>query len=193
MLAYPRARRMIAGSRRMRDGIADREVVVRDATAEDALAVATVHVRAWQAGYRGLLADEYLDALRPEDRAARYTFGADQPGHRLTMVATVNATLLGFVTTGASRNPHDVNAGEVMALHVDPDAWGRGIGKLLLTEGCARLASLGFATGVLWVLAGNERAQHFYRANGWEPDGGELTEEIWGVRLKELRFRRDLP
>lgn len=184
---------MIASSRRRRDRIADREIVVRDATAEDALAVATVHVRAWQAGYRGLLADEYLDALRPEDRAARYTFGSDQPGHRQTMVATVDGTVRGFVTTGASRNPLDVNAGEVMALHVDPDAWGRGIGKLLLTEGCARLASLGFATGVLWVLEGNERAQRFYRANGWEPDGGELTEEIWGVQLKELRFRRDLP
>jgi hypothetical protein len=49
---------------------------VRTATAGDAMEVAKVHVRSWQAAYRGLVPDSYLDALRPEDRAARYTFGA---------------------------------------------------------------------------------------------------------------------
>ena len=44
---------------------------VRTAQPDDAAAVAEVHVRAWQAAYRGLMADEFLDSLRPEDRAAR--------------------------------------------------------------------------------------------------------------------------
>jgi hypothetical protein len=55
---------------------------IRAARPADALAVAEVHVRSWQAGYRHLLPDAYLDSLRPEDRAARYTFdraGADDP------------------------------------------------------------------------------------------------------------------
>lgn len=53
-------------------------VKVRAALPADAFAVAEVHVRSWQLGYRGLLPDAYLDALRPADRAARYTF--DQAG-----------------------------------------------------------------------------------------------------------------
>jgi hypothetical protein len=42
---------------------------LRPAEPSDASAVARVHVRSWQAGYRNLLPDQYLDGLRPEDRA----------------------------------------------------------------------------------------------------------------------------
>jgi hypothetical protein len=41
---------------------------VRAATPDDAAAVAGVHVRSWQAAYRGLIADAYLDGLNPDDR-----------------------------------------------------------------------------------------------------------------------------
>jgi hypothetical protein len=52
---------------------------VRRAGPGDEAEVAGVHVRSWQAGYRGLLPDRYLDALRPEDRMGRYTFGPPTP------------------------------------------------------------------------------------------------------------------
>ncbi|HEU4734138.1 MAG TPA: GNAT family N-acetyltransferase [Kofleriaceae bacterium] len=53
---------------------------LRPAIPGDELSVARIHVRAWQAGYRGLLPAGYLESLRPEDRARRYTFGrADGP------------------------------------------------------------------------------------------------------------------
>jgi hypothetical protein len=58
----------------------DNELIrIRPAVAEDATAVAQAHVRSWQAGYRGLLPANYLDALRPEDRASRYTFDQMRP------------------------------------------------------------------------------------------------------------------
>jgi hypothetical protein len=41
---------------------------VRPARPDDALPVAGVHVRSWQAAYRGLLPDDYLDGLRAEER-----------------------------------------------------------------------------------------------------------------------------
>ena len=47
---------------------------VRTAVPADALAVAQSHVRSWQVGYAGLIAQHYLDALRPEKRACRYRF-----------------------------------------------------------------------------------------------------------------------
>src|SRR5919107_604708 len=45
-------------------------VTVRPATVADAPAMGRVHVRAWQAAYRGQMPDAYLDGLRPEQRAA---------------------------------------------------------------------------------------------------------------------------
>ena len=39
----------------------------------DAMAIADVHVRSWKSAYPGLIPQPYLDALRPEDRLARWT------------------------------------------------------------------------------------------------------------------------
>jgi hypothetical protein len=50
----------------------------------------------------------------------------------------------------------------------------------------------GFGEAVLWVLAGNDRAERFYRADGWALDGGRRQEEVWGVSAEELRYRRAL-
>ena len=49
-------------------------MLLRPVQPGDAMNVARVHVRSWQVGYRHLLPPDYLDALKPEDRAQRYTF-----------------------------------------------------------------------------------------------------------------------
>jgi ribosomal protein S18 acetylase RimI-like enzyme len=169
-------------------------LTTRPATSDDALAVARVHVRAWQDGYRGLVADEYLDALRPEDRADRYTLGSSDPSEPYTIVAVRNDMVCGFATTGPCRDEDaDANTGQLLALHVDPSAWGLGVGRRLIEEARARLHSLGFTEAVLWVLVGNERAQRFYRIDGWRPENIERTIELWGTSIDDVRYRRALP
>jgi ribosomal protein S18 acetylase RimI-like enzyme len=163
---------------------------LRAARPGDALAVAGVHVRAWQAGYRGLLPDAYLEGLRAEDRARRYTFDVTDPERPQTIVAELDGTILGFATTMPADLP---GAGEIAALHVDPVAWRRGIGRALIAACRERLAESGFATAILWVMVGNDRAQQFYVADGWSVDGAPRTAEVWGTRVDELRYRRALP
>jgi hypothetical protein len=52
----------------------------------------------------------------------------------------------------------------------------------------------GFTEAVLWVLAGNERAERFYRSDGWTSDGRRRIELIWGgIAVDEVRYRRGLP
>ena len=55
------------------------------------------------------------------------------------------------------------------------------------------LRYLGYAEAVLWVLVGNERAQRFYRIDGWSPDGAAQTVESWGTSITDVRWRRALP
>jgi hypothetical protein len=105
-------------------------VEIRPARPEDGADVARVHVRAWQVGYRGLLPDAYLDGLRPEDRVARYTFGVVDPMRPTTLVAVDAGIILGFATTGPSPDPDMPATRELMALHVDPDRWRRGLGRV---------------------------------------------------------------
>ena len=164
-------------------------LIIRDARPQDALEVAAVHVRAWQASYSGLLGQEYLDRLRPEDRAARYDFDGEDPR---TIVAIERDTIRGFASFGASRDQDTAQAGEVYALYVDPPHWGEGTGCALMARASQRLRARGFTEAILWVLAGNERAASFYRGEGWSHDGSRRREDIWGVDVEVLRYRRTL-
>ena len=168
-------------------------VTVRDAWPDDTAEVAGVHVRSWQVGYRGLLPDEYLDSLRPHERAARYDLGATGPGLPSTIVAVADGSVRGFATTGAARDPDVAGAGEVLALYVDPPAWGSGVGRRLMAEARARLGARGHRRAVLWVMVGNVRAQRFYDRDRWAPDGLRRTDEVWGTAVDEVRYRRPLP
>jgi GNAT superfamily N-acetyltransferase len=165
---------------------------IRDATPDDALAIARVHVRAWQVAYRGLIADEFLDRLRPEERAARYTLGVDDPAAPRTVVAETGGEIHGFATTGPCRDVDAGDAGELYALYVDPPRWRTGTGRLLLDHAGERLRGDGFAVAVLWVLCGNEGAERFYESAGWRRDGAEREEQPYGIVSNVVRMRRSL-
>jgi uncharacterized spore protein YtfJ/GNAT superfamily N-acetyltransferase len=85
------------------------------------------------------------------------------------VVAEESGRVVGFVA---------VDGGELSALYVLPELWGRGVGhRLLEAAGPVR---------VLWVLEANERGRSFYERHGWRPDGAVQT--VAGVR--ELRYAR---
>jgi hypothetical protein len=46
--------------------------LVSPATIDDAEVIGGIHVRAWQAAYRGHVPDEYLDSLDPVTRRRRW-------------------------------------------------------------------------------------------------------------------------
>jgi GNAT superfamily N-acetyltransferase len=167
-------------------------MLLRPAEPADAIAVARVHVRSWQAGYRGLLPDAYLDGLRPEERAQRYDFASDDVRAPATMVAMDDGRLCGFATTMPARDSDVPEHGELCALYVDPEWWSRGVGAALICAARVRLAEQGFRNAVLWLLAGNTRADRFYRIDGWAPDGLCRTDTVWGVMVNESRWRRGL-
>jgi GNAT superfamily N-acetyltransferase len=167
-------------------------LTVRDATANDAIGVARVHIRAWQAAYRGLLPDEHLDGLREEERASRYSLGATGSEIPETILAVYDGAIRGFASIGPSRDVDLPDAGELCALYIDPPHWREGIGSLLVTHGYERLRARGFDEAILWLLVGNDGAERFYRADGWTPDGSSRHEDVWGVESHVIRFRRTL-
>ena len=167
-------------------------VLIRGAESGDALGIARVHVRSWQVGYRGLLPDDYLDKLRPEERAVRYRLGSNDPREPATLVAIEQGAIVGFATTAPARDADAQEKGELAALYVDPDWWSRRIGRSLMAEARARLVAQGFSVAVLWVLVGNVRGQRFYARDGWRPDGSRRTDEVWGIAIDEIRYQRSL-
>jgi len=164
-------------------------LLIRAARPEDALDVARVHVRAWQVGYRGLLPDEYLNSLRPEERAARYAFADPNADRPFTIVAVAQGSIAGFATTLQSSDvPH---YGEVGALYVDPDRWRQGVGQALIARAREHLAQR-FEQAALWVLEGNSLASCFYLRDGWICDDVWREEIRSGARMRSVRWSRRL-
>lgn len=167
-------------------------MILRAAIPDDAMPVARVHVRAWQVAYRSLIPDDHLQGLRPEERAQRYDFASRDPAQPRTLVALEADTVLGFATISPARDADAVGQGELCALYVEPDCWGRGIGQALAAAARDELYRLGFRKAVLWVIAGNARAQRFYRTDGWRHDELQRARQVWNVTLDTVRYSRVL-
>ncbi|HEY6517257.1 MAG TPA: GNAT family N-acetyltransferase, partial [Steroidobacteraceae bacterium] len=100
--------------------------------------------------------------------------------------------VLGFATIAPARDAEAAGQGELCALYVEPDCWGRGIGQALAAAARADLYRHGFRKAVLWVVASNARAQRFYRAGGWSLDELRRAQQVWNVTLDTVRYSRVL-
>jgi len=169
---------------------------IRLATTDDVAAIAGLHVRTWQAAYRGLLPDAALGAMTPAQRRPMWQqiLGAAPRGHSV-LVAIRDETLVGFASLGPA-NPAAtaIPVFELYALYVEPSAQRQGTGSLLLLEAEDAMHRAGAIHGQLWVLDGNERAQRFYGSHGWRPDDGVSKEDVlFGVPVREVRYGKSLP
>ena len=174
---------------------------VRRAEPADAAAIAAVHVATWRDGYRGVVAQEALDAIDVGDRTAywRDVLAAGRV-HALVAVALDvgdDGAVLGFAACGASRDADMAGAGELYQLYVSSTRWRTGAGATLLSAAVAALAAQGFPEAALWVLVDNARARSFYEAHGWTVDGGAGGRRVVtagpATSLVEMRYRRGLP
>lgn len=165
--------------------------------ARDAAAVASLHVRSWQVAYRGQLPDAFLDALTEEieQRTQRWRgHVADASSRGWTqLVAEDGDRVVGFVSFGPPQDRSlDPSVGELYAIYLDPDHWGRGYGRALMAAAVSGLTERGYSEAILWVLESNARTRRFYEIAGWVPDGSTKTEHRGEVTLREMRYRRPL-
>ena len=164
-------------------------MMIRVATVEDAEQIAAVHVQSWQGAYRGLLPDDFLANLSLERRIAQWQNILADPAN-VTPVCEDAGRVVGFVSYGRCRDEDldQTKTGEIYAIYLLPDRWGQGFGAALMQEGLARLQEQDFVAVSLWVLAGNERAIHFYEQFGFKPDGTTKVESRPGLELHEVRY-----
>ncbi len=165
---------------------------LRDVARDDAAELAAVHVAAWQAAYRGLMPDRFLNGItveRWEERWAARLAGESLPPVRVAVRA---GAIVGFCTVSTPSRDVDVGDGvaELVALNVAPGAWRSGVGTALMTDALARFRRDGWRVATLWVVEGNARAQAFYRRHGFVGDGAAMTHAPSGAT--ELRMRRSL-
>ena len=162
--------------------------MIRVAEPADAGAIADVHVRSWQAAYRGQLPDDVLDNLSILERTQMWsTFLTDEAGN--LAVVERDSQVVGFVSVTESR---DVDAegdtGEITSIYLLADSWGRGFGGDLMGWAKSIAESRKWRLLTLWVLESNGRARSFYSATGWKPDGRKKTATVGSTERVELRY-----
>lgn len=141
---------------------------------------AYVHWRSWQDAYSGLVDRNYLDNLTIEkctDIAYRWPNGL--------LVAKENDTVIGFVGYGPCRDDALPETGEVFAIYVLKEYYGKKAGHALM---CAALEKLSeYKRIAVWVLEGNHRAIRFYEKCGFRFDGTKKQIKLGTVNT-EIRM-----
>jgi ribosomal protein S18 acetylase RimI-like enzyme len=171
---------------------------VRRAQLDDCAAIAAVQVAGWRAAYRGLIPDAYLDGLEVDEQARKWAgiltdpAPGRRPAGRLLVsedAEDAGGTIRGFVAFGPPLGSEQarLTEGQLYAIYADPQRWGLGVGHALIEAATVGLRGMGARTAHLWVLKGNERAEHFYLRHGWVLDGGRRDEEFGGVVVQLVR------
>jgi ribosomal protein S18 acetylase RimI-like enzyme len=166
--------------------------MVRDALPGDAKSIASVHVRSWQQAYLNLMPPDFLASLTETlPKREAYWARAIESKDADVLVSEVDGNVLGWISVGPCRDEDKSGAesGEVMAIYVLAEYWGKGIGAELWKSGLKRLFDQGYKNITLWVLSANERAVRFYQGlGGREELGSRRTLVRGGVSLDEVRY-----
>jgi GNAT superfamily N-acetyltransferase len=162
--------------------------VIREAIANDANAIAAIHVATWQYTYRGLMPASLLESLsvaqRTEDWKRRL-----EPSSRNTFVVEEEGVIRGWASIGPNRDP-DLTSdfGELYGIYMAPSHIGRTYGGRLFGRCEEELCKRGYGFVALWVVEGNTGARHFYEKSGFQADGHRKTIVLGGAEVPELRY-----
>lgn len=135
-------------------------VTLRQASADDAPAIADIWHLGWRDGHLGFVPQELIAARHEGSFRTR---AAQRVGD--TTVAVVDGKVAGFVM---------VVGDEVEQVYVAASHRGTGVADALLAEAERQVTRAGHSSVWLAVVAGNARARKFYERRGWS-DGGPFT------------------
>lgn len=171
---------------------------VRDARPADVDGIAEAHIAGWRVGYRGLVADAFLDGEFAESRrsgwAARGRRIAEDGPEEGLLALLDDGRAIGFAHVGAERTQDGAltGHGELYGFYVHPDRWGSGAAAILIAAAEARLRDLGFVEAVLYVFRDNLRARRFYEKAGWSVTEWQGSFDLEGQEMAEVRYHRTL-
>lgn len=173
------------------------EFHIRRARVADASRIAEIHIAAWRAAYRGIMADEVLDRLDHERITANWARNlGDETNRMISFVAVFAASNSGASESAGSRTggedgsegpiagfggvcpprdssevldrlPDASNLGQLAFINFHPETFGTGAASVLIRALEAALRDAGFAQAYLMVAEGNDRAMRFYEKHGW--------------------------
>lgn len=166
---------------------------IRNATADDAAAIATIQCIGVKEVYHGKIPLEYSDMPVTQFRIDKWK-GWINRSRVETVVAQIGDEVIGFSTLQPLKEEGvECEVADITATYVLPQYWRQKVGKQL----CDAIVDLAEQKGLseisLWELEGNDAAQSFHQAMGFREDGARrIFMELPESNLYELRYRMSL-
>ncbi|RYD38441.1 MAG: GNAT family N-acetyltransferase [Verrucomicrobiaceae bacterium] len=167
-------------------------IEIAHATPDDCRHIADIQVRGWQAAYRGIIPDDFLDRLDPAGRVGVWRMFVESRKGKM-LISRRGPDINGFCHLIPSRDEDSDGIAEIAAIYIDPDHLRHGYGRQLCEKAFTLAARQGYRSLTLWVLTENRRGRAFYEAMGMLPDGATKEVDRPGFTLRETRYRIDLP
>ena len=163
-------------------------ISVRTAVAADLPAMEAAKRQAGDAAWPHIFPPAALEQLGfPE----RWTAAVRSAGTRThAIVGELGGEVAGFAIVRPSGDDDaDEDVGELDGFYVAPAAWGRGLGRALLTAATNQLRADGFHEVTLWTAVDNHRPRRIYETGGWWLDGAIKHRHLFGIEFDEVRYR----
>jgi len=139
----------------------------RYADREELYEVAAFLHDSWQAEYRQVISEDYLDSMSLTERHERLLKRFDERTSDF-MIMHDEGRLVGVSVFGKCFAEGYEEDGEISAIYLLHDYIGKGYGHALFVRVEQELAAKGYDHFVLDLLEGNDRALRFYLAHGFE-------------------------
>jgi ribosomal protein S18 acetylase RimI-like enzyme len=138
--------------------------------------------------------DDYLDGQSADDRESYLLSWFSEPDPRSGIFVVEGPRgIVGFVMFSPSRDDDSGDdTGEIPMIYVDPEVFGKGVGRSLLSHATDALRAAGFLRATLWVMEGNRDARRFYEGLGWSWDGTVRSPRYGAEEVDVVRYRREL-
>jgi len=170
-------------------------IEIREATLEDAKAIAYVHVESWRSSYAGIIPDSFLNDLDYKEREAMWvqilSQGTGQESQSFVAVDQSTEEVIGFSSSGPARLKDEqfFAKGEIYAIYLLKSYQGLGIGRQLFEAARYHLLGLDLKPFMLWVLEQNPNFRFYQKMQG--KSVGRANTSIGDSVLPEVAFAWD--
>ena len=161
-------------------------LIIRKVKYEDIEQIVDINIKDWKKVYKGIIDDEILNNLNREEKIKKwrkhYNIGN-------VIVAEENGTILGYCRydDNAIYENTDIDS-EIIAIYVDCDKLGNGIGRTLIEYVKKDLKNKNKTKMVIWCLEKNQNARKFYEKMGGNLLSDEKHFEKEGKKYNEVGY-----
>ena len=166
------------------------DVIIRKVKYADIEKIVDINIKDWKKIYKGIIDDEILNNIDRDKKIERwkkrYNIGN-------VIVAEKEGIVLGYgrYDDNVTYKDTDIDS-EIIALYVDYEKLGNGIGKKLLEYAINDLRNKSKTKMVIWCLEKNENARKFYKKIGGKLLEDEKYFEVEGKKYKEVGYTYDI-